>query len=91
MKDKTDWKRVNALTDADIDQAVAGDPDTFLPDDEWFKNAKWVRPEKKKMVTLRIDPSIIDWFRKRGAGYQSRINAVLKAYVEAHTGKDRRR
>ena len=41
-------------------------------------------PEKKKQVTLRIDPDVIEYFRKQGKGYQSMINAVLRKYVEAH-------
>lgn len=39
---------------------------------------------RKAQVTLRIDSEVIDWFRARGRGYQTRINAILKAYKEAH-------
>jgi uncharacterized protein (DUF4415 family) len=38
----------------------------------------------KKNITLRIDPEIIEWFRAKGKGYQTRMNAVLRAYVEFH-------
>jgi uncharacterized protein (DUF4415 family) len=41
------------------------------------------RPAKKP-ISLRIDPEVYSWFRKQGPRYQSRINAVLKAYMEAH-------
>jgi uncharacterized protein (DUF4415 family) len=40
--------------------------------------------EHKTQITLRVDADVLDWFRKRGAGYQSRINAVLRAYKQAH-------
>jgi uncharacterized protein (DUF4415 family) len=40
--------------------------------------------ERKAQITLRVDADVLDWFRKRGAGYQSRINAVLRAYKQAH-------
>ena len=49
----------------------------FLPDLESL------RRETKKPVTLRIDPDVIFWFRSTGAGYQTRINAVLRAYMLA--------
>jgi uncharacterized protein (DUF4415 family) len=40
--------------------------------------------ERKTQITLRVDADVLEWFRKRGAGYQSRINAVLRAYKQAH-------
>ncbi|HEY6320817.1 MAG TPA: BrnA antitoxin family protein [Thermoanaerobaculia bacterium] len=39
---------------------------------------------RKAQITLRIDEDVLEWFRERGAGYQSRINAVLRAYKQAH-------
>lgn len=39
---------------------------------------------KKTLLSLRIDSDVIEWFRGQGAGYQSRINALLRAYMEAH-------
>ena len=39
---------------------------------------------RKSQITLRIDTDVLEWFRARGAGYQSQMNAVLKAYKEAH-------
>ena len=40
---------------------------------------------RKALLSLRIDADVIDWFRKQGPGYQSRMNALLRAYMEAHT------
>jgi uncharacterized protein (DUF4415 family) len=82
-RDKTDLARLRALTDADVEKAVAEDPDTFIPDAAWWKRARVVLPGAKEMVTLRLDPDVLAWFRKRGRGYQTRINAVLRAFVEA--------
>jgi uncharacterized protein (DUF4415 family) len=42
---------------------------------------------RKAQITLRIDADVLEWFRERGAGYQSRINAVLRAYKQAHQRK----
>jgi len=39
---------------------------------------------KKVLLSLRIDADVIEWFRKQGPGYQSRMNALLRAYMEAH-------
>jgi uncharacterized protein (DUF4415 family) len=53
-------------------------------DKEWFRNAKVVLPEPKVPISLRMDREVVEWFNARSRRYQSRINAVLKAYVEAH-------
>ncbi len=83
MKDLTDWKRVDAMTEEDIERAAASDPDAHMTTPEFWANAKLVWPAGKEPVTIRIDKDILEWFRKRGRGYQSRINAVLRAFVEA--------
>lgn len=41
---------------------------------------------RKAQVTLRIDADVIQWFRERGRGYQTRINSILRAYKDAHRG-----
>ncbi len=52
---------------------------------EFWKNARLVMPEGKEKVSIRLDKDILEWFRaQKDKGYQSRINAVLRAYVEAH-------
>jgi uncharacterized protein (DUF4415 family) len=52
-------------------------------DEEWFKRAKLVMPQNKESITLRLDKSVLDYFKAQGKGYQTRINALLKTYVEA--------
>ena len=82
---KTDWVRVRALTDEEIDEAVRNDPDAPpIVDDEWFAKATLVMPEKKVPISLRLDREVVDWFKSNGRHYQSRMNAVLKAYARAH-------
>jgi uncharacterized protein (DUF4415 family) len=89
---KTDWQRVDALTDKEIERAVHSDPDAApIVDKEWFKTAKVIMPEpepRKELLTLRLDRKVVDWFRGPGARYQTRMNAVLRAYVEPQHGKD---
>lgn len=85
IKDETDWDRVNAMTDEDIEKAMADDPDAApLLDEEWFSKATYV-PKTKEAVTIRLDHDILEFFRKQGKGYQTRINHVLKTYVDAHS------
>ncbi len=78
---KTDWRKFDRLTDRDIKRAVASDPDTFIPTRAQWKKAKLVMPEPKKPVLLRLDRDVLDFFRRGGRGYQTRINAVLRSYV----------
>ena len=82
---KTDWERLRRMTDEDIAKAVAEDPDAApLLDEEWFRRAKLVLPDPKLPVTIRLDRDVVAWFKQAGPRYQSRINAVLRAYMEAH-------
>ncbi len=75
-------KRLKEL--ADIPDSEIDTSDIPELDEEFWKNAKLVMPETKKPVSLRVDREVLDWFKKGGSGYQSRMNAVLKAYMEAH-------
>ncbi|MGH8338355.1 MAG: BrnA antitoxin family protein [Gammaproteobacteria bacterium] len=85
---KTDWARVLATTDEDIENDVASDPDAPpIYDEEWWKDAKLVMPERKVPIALRVDREVVDWFKAQGSRYQTRMNAVLKAYMKAHQRK----
>ncbi|SMF73515.1 Uncharacterized conserved protein, DUF4415 family [Xaviernesmea oryzae] len=80
-KSLTDWARVEAMTDEDIDRAIADDPDwEEFKDIDWSK-AEIVVPAQKKSISIRVDEDVIDFFKSTGKGYQTRINAVLKHYV----------
>jgi uncharacterized protein (DUF4415 family) len=82
---KTNWARVDALSDRQIEKAIRSDPDAApLLDRKWFAKATVVVPEPKVPISLRVDREVVDWFKSRGARYQSRMNAVLQAYMEAH-------
>jgi uncharacterized protein (DUF4415 family) len=81
---KTDWKRVAGMTEREIMAGARSDPDAQPTDLEFWKDAKVVLPAGKQPVTIRIDRDVLAWFKSQGRRYQSRMNAVLKAYVEAH-------
>ena len=80
-KGKTDWARVDALTDADIARAVATDPDAVPIDIDW-SDAVLVLPSKKKAISIRVDEDVLDYFKSQGEGYQRRMNAVLRSYMQ---------
>jgi uncharacterized protein (DUF4415 family) len=81
----TNWKRIATLSDGEIHKAVRSDRDAApIADPDWFRRAKIVLPRPKQAISLRLDQDIMEWFRRRGKGYQTRINAVLRAYVQAH-------
>lgn len=75
----TDWKRIDSMKDEDIDLS-----DIPELDDNFFKNAELVLPKPKVVVTLRVDADVMEWFRNKGKGYQTMMNAVLKGWVEQH-------
>jgi uncharacterized protein (DUF4415 family) len=81
---KTDWRRVAAMREKEIVVAAKSDPDAQPTDLEFWKDAKVVLPERKQPVTLRIDRDVLAWFKAQGRRYQSRMNAILKAYAQAH-------
>ena len=70
---------VAAMPDDQIDYSDA----PYLPDAVWMKAAEQL-PHTKRQITLRIDADVLDFFKQDGARYQSRMNAVLRSYVEAH-------
>jgi uncharacterized protein (DUF4415 family) len=84
---KTDWERVDALSDEEIERAAAADPDAVpvMSEEEWLSHARWAMPAAggKAAVSIRLDRNVLEWFRAQGPRYQSRINAVLRAYVRA--------
>lgn len=80
--DRTQWERLQELSDVDIERAVRGDPDAVLLDEDWLRAAQVVRPSgEKEQISIRLDKTVLDHFRSEGEGYQTRINDVLRAYV----------
>lgn len=74
------------MTDADIDYS-----DIPPLDDDFFTKATITLPQKKDSVTLRIDHDVLEFFKLKGKGYQTLINAVLKVYAHAHVKQKRAR
>lgn len=71
------------MSDAEVERRAAADPDAgVIPPGFWDK-ATVLLPETKQQITLRLDPEVIRFFKRTGKGYQSRMGAVLRSYVEA--------
>jgi len=87
-KGKTDWERVKRMGEEEIERGAETDPDNPPWTEEELANARLVLPPEgpKVPVSIRLDPEIVDYFKQQGSGYQSRINAVLLAYVRSRGG-----
>ena len=83
-KSRTDVERLKSMSDSDIvieKNAPAWTPDMFAR----AMVRKGLEPvPKKSLLSLRIDADVLEWFRSQGRGYQSRMNALLRAYMKAH-------
>lgn len=74
---KTDWGRVDALKDEDIDYS-----DIPPLTDDFFKKAVIRWPSEKERITISLDKDILCYLRVLGKGYQTKINAILRAWFE---------
>lgn len=81
-KGRTDWKHLRSLSDREIRSAVEKDPEARPTDATFWKKAKVVLPQPKQTVTIRLDADLLQWLRRK-KGYQTRINAVLRTYMDA--------
>jgi uncharacterized protein (DUF4415 family) len=81
-KTATDWDRLAQKSEAEIEHAAQQDPDFANQDEDWFAAAALEMPKPKQLVSLRLETEILDWFKSKGPGYQTRINAALMAYVK---------
>ncbi len=88
-KGKTDWARFDAMTDDEIEAAIANDPDAAPIDIDW-SDAVLVIPTKKMAISIRLDEDVLDFFKQEGDGYQRRINAVLRSYMQQKTKPKKR-
>ena len=86
-KSGTDWKRFDALKDHKIDFS---DIPEVTP--RMFARAvvrRGLKPvARKRQLTIRVDSNVLEWYKRQGPGYQTRINALLRAYMEEHLRKN---
>ncbi len=77
---QTDWDRVDALADEEIDTS-----DIPPLGDDFFANSELRLPQAKQTITIRLDKDVLEWYKTQGKGYQTRINAILRSYMETHS------
>ena len=83
---RSDWERAEAKGAAEIEADAAGDAAEAGMVIDWA-GARLDLPEPKAVLHMRIDRDLLEFFKRDGRGYQTRINAVLRAYKDAHGGK----
>ena len=76
---ETDWERIDAMTDDGIDTS-----DIPALTDEFFKRAHVRMPRSGVIMTVQVDPDVLDWYKAQGDDYEQRVNAALRIYAEAH-------
>ena len=89
VKKGTDWNRIRSLSDRQIRRGIESDPEARPTDAEFWKKARVVIPEAKQTITIRPDADLLEWLRKQ-KGYQTRINAVLRTFMDASLTSGRR-
>jgi uncharacterized protein (DUF4415 family) len=82
---RTDWKRVDAMTETELEAAIASDADEAHGEagGPWLEGIPPL-PPRKAYVHIGLDEDMLGWFRSLGRGYQTRMNAVLRQYYQAH-------
>ena len=83
---KTDWARVNTMTREQIEAAADSDDADEELSVDWTQGVIGL-PETKVALNMRVDRDVLEFFKRGGRGYQTRINAGLRAYKEAHSPK----
>lgn len=85
---QTDWAQLDAMTEEEVERLAAEDMAELGIDPAWMEHATVRFPRPKERVTVRLDPDVLDWLKAQGRGYQTRINAILRAYYEAQKAKN---
>lgn len=89
-EDLTDWAALNALTDEEIERNAAEDEDSQGEVIFEFPFPVSFNLTGKKQLTIRLDEDVLDWFKEQGPGYQTRINTILRGYMDANREPNRR-
>jgi uncharacterized protein (DUF4415 family) len=84
---QTDFEYLDRVTDAEIEAGMARDPEWAGFQEIDWSDAVLVVPSKKRAISIRVDDDVLDFFKKEGPGYQRRINAVLRSYMQARRKK----
>ena len=80
-QDKSDWNKLKNMSEEELEAAIKSDPysDTDIPVN--WEGIIIGMPQPKELMSIRIDRDVLQWFRKKGSGYQTYINNILRSYV----------
>jgi len=82
-----EWSQFDARAEGDIQAGIDADPDAApIIDEAWLASAQVMEPETKLAVTIRLDRDVVSFFKESGKGYQTRINHVLRMFMEHAQG-----
>ncbi|HTQ57600.1 MAG TPA: BrnA antitoxin family protein [Bryobacteraceae bacterium] len=79
---RTDWKRLRSRSDREVQRGIENDPEARPTNAAFWEKARVVMPASKQTITIRLDADLLRWLRRQ-KGYQTRINAILRTYMEA--------
>ncbi|MEI6757936.1 MAG: BrnA antitoxin family protein [Chlorobium sp.] len=85
---ESNWEKASAMTEEEIEAAIADDQDETGMVVDWSK-ASIELPQPKAVLNMRVDYEVLQFFRNQGKGYQTKINAVLRSYVDQRMHHDR--
>lgn len=78
-EDRTDWAKIDSLTEEELEASIDREEEGEF---DWSTVQVGI-PGPKQQLTVRFDQDVIAWFKTQGPGYQTRMNAVLRAYMDA--------
>lgn len=81
---RTDWARIDRLSDDEIETMARNDADNPATSEADWADAIVGLPPLKTPVNAKFDVDVVEWFKSQGRGYQTRMNAVLRRYMETH-------
>lgn len=81
VRSKSDLGRIARWTDAEIERMATSDTDHPTLDAEFWRGVD--KLPRKEAISIKLDHDVLAFFRKQGRGYQTRINAVLRRYVQS--------
>lgn len=95
LVDQSNWERVDAMTDEEIEAAALSDPDAQpvtdfsnfrrlydLEGDTLIDKLRSLKKENKKLLSIRYDADLVSFFKSKGKGYQKLMNNILREYME---------
>jgi uncharacterized protein (DUF4415 family) len=81
-EDRTDWRKAHAVTGKKLEGSIRADADEVQSKIDWTKAVQGL-PVPKEHINIRVDRDVLAWFKANGPGYQTLMNNVLRAFVQA--------